>query len=893
MVRFFSDTSKNNGSAAQRATSGRKLAIETLESRELLAADLAEISGVVRTDLQGDGNASNDVVVVGATATLYRDGGNGTFDADGGDDSIAGASVTTDANGKYRFDQVAAGNYFVKIALPSDLQFRSGQEVQAVSITGDEGDGIVGPTIDGFTTFQAVEASPPPVSNDAQTLLDSAVLGGERDLYVELIESTNPISSISLAASGGNLYVASGPGATGNVKIVWDGVDGNARTVNPTGLGGIDLTASNGNTMTGIALTSGADHPNAKIMLRIYTDANNWSEFTTIVPESLGGEAIGQAVFNFDDVPTGQSGQGADFTNVGALELTFEGVTAVDAQVSLIGLVGRATKRADFTASPRLSLGDKVWADIDDDGLFENGEQPIAGVKLNLYEDTNLDNQYTSGVDKLLEMQNTDSNGMYLFTDLFPGKYLVQVDPTNFQTTGPLAGLRSSLGDAVATDPDDDINDDDNGTPLAGAGVVSQAICLEGHAEPTNDGDADSDSNRSVDFGFFGFDLVLDKAVEQTEIAPTETLNYSIKIDNVGPSQAAGTTFEDVLPSFATFVSGSTSLAGVGVQHSAGVVTADLGTLQPGQSVIVTIVATVNSNAVGTLINEASVSAPKEVNLTNNFDSVSNPLTPRIDLAIDKSADKTSLEPGETFSYTLDIVNNGPSDATGVVITDTLPVTGVTYVSASQTPATNTGRVLTFDVGNLERGATASVTIDVLVDEGFAGTLLNEANVQGNEVETTYLNNDDFVSIPVQREPASLAGAVFVDRNDNGVFDVGERPIGNVTVTLQGTDLSGNFVTRTTTTADDGSYLFDNLDPGNYRILETQPTRYRDGKDHIGTNGGARGADPGPNLIPNGLSPQQVDDLFLGIELSSGEAAVNYDFGELAVTISKRSFLSR
>jgi len=73
--------SKNRGSAAKSATLGRKLSIETLESRELLAADMAEISGIVRTDLQGDNTANNDTVVVGATATLYRDGGNGTFDA--------------------------------------------------------------------------------------------------------------------------------------------------------------------------------------------------------------------------------------------------------------------------------------------------------------------------------------------------------------------------------------------------------------------------------------------------------------------------------------------------------------------------------------------------------------------------------------------------------------------------------------------------------------------------------------------------------------------------------------------------------------------------------------------------------------------------------------------
>ena len=889
MVRFLFDSSKNIGSVVARPR-GRKLAIETLESRQMLAADLAEITGVVRTDLQGDDDASNDTVVAGATATLYRENGNGVFDTG---DAVVGASVSTDANGKYQFNQIGAGNYFVKVTLPSDLQFQAGEEVKAISISDDEGDGIVGPTIDGFTTLQVVEASPPPVSSEANALVDPAVLGGERDLYVQLTESNNPISSVSLAASGGNLYVASGPGATGNVKIVWDGTDGDARNTNATGLGGIDLTTSDGNTMTGIALTSGADHPNAVIKMRIYTDANNWSEFSTTVPESVGGAATGQAIFNFGDVPTDQSGQGADFTNVGALELVFEGVTAVDAQVSLIGLVGRATKRADFTASPRLSLGDKVWADINDDGLLDAGEQAIAGVKLNLYEDTNLDNQYTPNVDRLVGSQNTDADGMYLFTDLLPGKYVVQVDAANFLTSGSLAGLRSSLDSAVAADPDNDVNNDDNGTPMAGAGVVSQALMLLGNSEPVDDGDSDSNSNRSVDFGFFGFDLVLDKSVEQTEVAPSETLDYKIKINNDGPSEAANTTFRDELPAFATFVSGSTSIAGVDVTHSNGVVTADLGTLAPGAVVFVTIVTTVNPDAAGTLVNTATVTAPKEVDLSNNTDSVSNPLTPRIDLAIDKSASRTSLRPGESFSYTLDIVNNGPSNATGVVISDTLPATGIVFVNASQTPTTQSGRELTFFVGDLASGATASVTINVTVDQGFSGTLVNDSHVQGNELETTYTNNDDSVSVPVEIEQASLSGTVYVDRNDNGVYDAGERPISNVVVTLAGTDYKNNFVTRTTTTNAEGFYLFEGLDPGDYRLVETQPTRYKDGKEHLGSSGGATGSNPGQLLIPQSLTPQQVDDLFLGIGLGGGVNAQDYDFGELAVTISKRSFLSR
>ncbi|MCG8449394.1 MAG: hypothetical protein MI725_07435, partial [Pirellulales bacterium] len=417
--------------------SGIKLSFETLEPRQMLAADMAEIIGVVTADPQGDGNASNDVVVPGATAELFRDNSNGVFDSS---DTLVD-SVSSNSLGQYRFEGLGAGKYFVKITPPADLQFRPGQDLKEVVITTDEADGITGPAIDGFTTLQVVQATPPLPASDPASLLDGSVLGGERDLFVELTSADNVVSSVTLASNGGKLYFASGSGVTGTAKVVWDGVDSNGQLVNPIGLGGIDLTQSGGNTMTGIALTSGADHPDAKIKLRIYTDAGNWSEFTTTVPESVGGTATGQAVFRFDDVPTASSGSGADFTNVGALELTFEGVSAVDAQVTLVGLVGRATKRLDFTAAPRLSLGDRVWADEDDDGLLDAGELGIAGVKLNLYEDTNGDNSYTQGVDQLLDTATTDANGDYLFSDLFPGKYLVQVDPTNFQPQGALEGL--------------------------------------------------------------------------------------------------------------------------------------------------------------------------------------------------------------------------------------------------------------------------------------------------------------------------------------------------------------------------------------------------------------------------------------------------------------------
>ena len=398
-------------------------------------------------------------------------------------------------------------------------------------------------------------------------------------------------------------------------------------------------------------------------------------------------------------------------------------------------------------------------------------------------------------------------------------------------------------------------------------------------------------SDRTVDFGFFGFDLVLDKSVDQTVLSPQETVEYRIKIDNDGPSDAANTTFTDTLPSHVTFVSGSTSLNGVGVQHSGGVVTANLGTMKPGDVVIVTLLATVNDDATGTLVNTATVAAPKEVNLSNNTDTVSNPVEPKIDLAITKLDSRDPVEPGSTFSYTLDIVNNGPSDATGVVVTDDLPDVGVSYQSASRTPDSFNGDRLVFELGDLDKGESTSITIFVRVDDDFTGELLNHSEVSGNETEITLSNNQDTEPTLVKIDPASIGGTVFVDRNDNGEFDSNEPTLSGVIVTLTGVDITGATVVRSLATDRNGAYLFENLNPGSYRIVESQPLRYKDGKDHVGTLGGASGTNPGQFLIPNSVDPAKVNDLFFGISLSSGDAGLQYDFGELAHDISKADFV--
>ncbi|HMP05581.1 MAG TPA: SdrD B-like domain-containing protein, partial [Lacipirellulaceae bacterium] len=232
------------------------------------------------------------------------------------------------------------------------------------------------------------------------------------------------------------------------------------------------------------------------------------------------------------------------------------------------------------------------------------------------------------------------------------------------------------------------------------------------------------------------------------------------------------------------------------------------------------------------------------------------------------------------FTYTLLVINHGPSNATGVRVVDDLPPQ-VTYVSASHTNLSGLPGRLEFSLGNLAAGASRTITVDVRVNPGFVGTF--------------YANNIDREPTTVKVDPASLGGHVYVDQNKNGIRDAGERPLAGVVIALTGNNLQGQFISRTTVTDANGAYLFTNLDPGEYIVFQpNQPAGYRDGLESLGNTFNRSGVLQAPNgqIVPDTNSNDDRDaDAFEGIVLGSGYAARDYNFGELAVTATKRNFI--
>lgn len=162
---------------------------------------------------------------------------------------------------------------------------------------------------------------------------------------------------------------------------------------------------------------------------------------------------------------------------------------------------------ADSAEIAQLCLGDRVFFDLNNDGLFGAGEFGRSNVVLELYTDGDASGDRSED-DPMLATTTTDALGQFAFCDLVDGDYVISVAASNFAAGGPLETAASSDGGGeTPPDPDDDVDADDNGGPDALGGVSTFAVSLAAGLEPTDDGDADPNSNLSVDLGFRQIEL--------------------------------------------------------------------------------------------------------------------------------------------------------------------------------------------------------------------------------------------------------------------------------------------------------------------------------------------------------------------------------------------------
>jgi uncharacterized repeat protein (TIGR01451 family) len=110
---------------------------------------------------------------------------------------------------------------------------------------------------------------------------------------------------------------------------------------------------------------------------------------------------------------------------------------------------------------------------------------------------------------------------------------------------------------------------------------------------------------------------------------------------------------------------------------------------------------------------------------------------PGYDLGLVQFASPPIVSPGSNITFTINVTNQGPEDAKGVMITTGLS-SAVNFVSATPAWTSNAG-VFSFSVGAMTNGATATISIEVTAGSTGLGT--NSATVSSTFFDRESTNN--------------------------------------------------------------------------------------------------------------------------------------------------------
>jgi len=260
-----------------------------------------------------------------------------------------------------------------------------------------------------------------------------------------------------------------------------------------------------------------------------------------------------------------------------------------------------------------------------------------------------------------------------------------------------------------------------------------------------------------------------------TPVFPGSLLTYAVSVNNLGNSPVTGVVLTDTLPfpaSSLVSADGSYTLQGNNIVWNVGQLSPS-----PGCCVLFNVVLRIPvTSSFGTVFTNTATAtlAEADINPSNNTAFVtSTVISPTVGLFITKMASTTTAARGDLVTYTIQygFSASGPfgfnyegnSDATGVLITDTIPA-GMSYVSSTAPFTTSvSGTTVTWYVGSMIRyqssaGGTFSVTARVNND-AVGGQVFNLATIGSNEFELSPANNTGTAPLTINA-PSGTYGVV-------------------------------------------------------------------------------------------------------------------------------------
>ncbi len=412
----------------------------------------ASLGNRVWDDINHDGDQDADEPgVENVMVTLYRNG-------------VVVNSMLTGPNGIYSFTNLISGTYTVTFGLPAGMTF-------TVQTPNSGNTGMTSPDTDSNVINPGNGSTAPIVLNwgDNNPTIDAGIwrpmaLGNRVwfDTNNDGIDNDGPAGSLGAGVNGATMQLFVDSNGDGLLTI---GVDQliSTTTTNPNGYYTFTNLLSNTYfvVMPASNFAPGAVLDGYRNSDPTVSGDSDQNERDHGFPQTGDVIASGPITLNYGQEPI-NDGDADPFTNY-SIDFGFY----------------------------QLTLGNRVWNDLDNDGVKDASEPGLPGVLVSLYDATGA----------LVATTTTDASGVYTFTRLTPGDYVVGITP--------LPGYISSLGSGGESDPNSNIDElstsvSDNGVVIRPNGEIrSNPITLTPGGEPSVDNSTGKTANPTVDFGLF------------------------------------------------------------------------------------------------------------------------------------------------------------------------------------------------------------------------------------------------------------------------------------------------------------------------------------------------------------------------------------------------------
>ncbi|OQX24420.1 MAG: hypothetical protein BWK80_20885, partial [Desulfobacteraceae bacterium IS3] len=408
-----------------------------------------------------------------------------------------------------------------------------------------------------------------------------------------------------------------------------------------------------------------------------------------------------------------------------------------------------------------------IWNDVNGDGI-QGIDESAFGVETHCR--ASLLNADT---DEIIATVAADSSGFYEFEGLAPGNYLVEFEKP--------AGYSFTLQDKG---DNDDTDSDANPTTGRTGAIRLSADMPQVKADAGIRAVAPDVTNTKT--------FVRD--VNGEELKPGDVIWYSTVIYNSGTGPAEKVVFTDMPGGYVSFVTGvanavtttqGTIVSGTNAGDTG--IRIEIGTILPGESVIVSYLVQVNHDAPqgvwitaqGVISGSNFAAEPADFSETDtiNDPAVIGTVTrteaevavPDVNIQAVKAASDVNgetLKPGETVKYSITVTNEGPDTATNLTYTDSVPIyTRLVPGSLTTTKGTvSEGDMLNVFIGDLAPGETISIEFEVTVDAGTPqNALISSQGIVSGEGNIRVFTDDPLTTDGGDSTKLVVAGVPYLE----------------------------------------------------------------------------------------------------------------------------------